>query len=232
MFLSVFCSPVEEHIIVAQVEHHVCHRVVLDFNVGLDASTVSHFATTNGVEHVGEAVGHLARLAITLQLVVDGLDAASTWNIVFAGGEFQTTVVRQFARRLHESLSVCTSTNHHGTVQILQRTAHNFRSRSRRSIHQHGNACQGVEWFGFRLISSVGSLDFAFRLHDGQTFSHEQVHDIHCLAEQSTAISSQVDDETLCPFVFQTDKRLAQIHTAILRELRQVDITHLVAHHA
>ena len=232
MTLLVFRSPVGQHIVVAQVEHHVCHRVVLDFNVGFDASTVSHLATANGVEHVGEAVGHLARLAITLQLVVDGLYAPSARNIVFTGSEFQTSVVRQFARRLHESLAVSPCANDNSTVQVLKRTTQNLRSRSRRAVHQHRQARERVERFRLRLVSGVGCLDFAFRLHDGQSFLHEQVHNVHRFAQQSTAIATKVDDKTLRTLVLQTDECLAKVHAAILRELRQVDISHLVAHHA
>ena len=82
------------------------------------------------------------------------------------------------------------------------------------------------------LVCRVGSLDLTFGLHDGQPLLHEQVHDVHGFAEQSTAIATKVDDKTFRTLVLQTDESLAQIHTAILRELRQVDVSHLVAHHA
>ena len=130
MALLVFRSPVGQYVVVAQVIHHVRHGVVLDFNVGLDTATISHLATANRVEHIREAVRHLTCLAVALQFVVDGLDASSAWDVVFASGEFQTSVVRQFARRLHKSLAVGPGANHHGAVQVLQRTTQDFGSRS------------------------------------------------------------------------------------------------------
>ena len=106
----------------AEIVCYIRQRVGFHFHVGLYSSAVAHLSTCLGVEHVGEAVGNMFGVSAVGMLVVDCLYATVAGDIVFSCRQFELAVIRQVNGCLNETLAVCPRAEHHGAVEVLERT--------------------------------------------------------------------------------------------------------------
>ena len=76
-------------------------------------------------------------IAATAFLVVDGLNTATTGNIVFRGGYLHVRVVRQVDGYLYQSFAVRARTYYYPAIQVLQGTAGNLAGTGCLAIYHH-----------------------------------------------------------------------------------------------
>ena len=129
MFGNILHLIVHQHRIgidIFEIISDVRQRVGFDFYVGLNASAVAHFTPIGRVKNLGQRVGYVLNVSPVTVFVVDGLNTSAAGNVVFVSRKFQTPVVRQIYRHLHEPLAIRAGTENHSTVKVLQAAARNL----------------------------------------------------------------------------------------------------------
>ena len=114
-----------------------------------------------GVEHLTERVGHMLCAATTVMSVVDSLNTATAWNVIFVRGELHLAVVGQVNRGLYEAFPIGTCAHNDSAVEVLKRTGCNLTGACSVVVDQHNDRNDGVDRFGCRLIVAVKTLHFA-----------------------------------------------------------------------
>ena len=160
--------------------------------------------------------------------IVKLLDAAAAGDIVLRNGHLQFAVVVEVARLLHQPLTVGALAHHHRAIKVLQRPANDLTCAGTLPIHQHHQGNARVHGFAQRLVGLVPFGDLAAGLHHQFVLRHEEVHDVHRFAEQTTAVAAQVQHHLGGALFLQLLHCGAYLLTGRLRETVQLDVAHLV----
>ena len=187
------------------------------------------------MEDLRQAVGQdLRPLTFTHRLVVNTLDAATAGDVVLGGGELDRPIVGQLHRRLHQPLAVTLDPHHHGTVEVLERTADDLRGGSRLRIDEYRQRNLGVKWL---VRSAVDDL-LAARIaptcrHDLLASRDEEVHDLDGLVDESASIVTQVQDEpTQLVLGLQLKEGFLHLRSSGIGEACQGDVAHILPYDA
>ena len=94
MCLTVFGTIADEYIIIGEIIDDVLHRIVFHFHIGHDAFTALHqTAVLSPIDRTVSSSAFLTARLFTFLLIINLLNTASAWDIVFGCGQFQVTIV-------------------------------------------------------------------------------------------------------------------------------------------
>ncbi len=155
---------VEELLDISQiVDHHGEGADILGIglHVGHQPLAVVHLAAVARRELADERIGDdLRRALVVMRRVVDALHATPRGDVVFGRGKLQIGVVAQRHQRLHQPLAVRALPHQNGAVGILQRAAHDLRSRSGVAVHEHHDrhvGQHGIRFGGIGVRRTLGA---------------------------------------------------------------------------
>ena len=122
--------------------------------------------------------------------VVDGLDAASAGDIVFADGYLHLAVVGHGQYILHQPFAVAALTDDGGTVEVLQASADYLAGRGRTVVDKYCQRNLGV--LGCHTGVALGVLrgHFAFGFHHQRAAWYPDVHYVHRLIHQPATVAA------------------------------------------
>ena len=237
VLLEIFHLPVEHRLRGVEsrrgeVEGDVGQRVGQHLDVGLDAAAVAHDAPVARGEGVGQRVGDMLRVASAPVAVVDGLDAASAGDVVFARGELDDAVVGQVEGRLHQSLAEGARAHDDGAVEVLEAAAGDLRGRGRLVVDEDDDGHHGVDRLHLGRKLAVGLLDLALHRQDGLALGHEHVDDGDGLLDASATVAPQVEDEALHALVLHVEHGAPHVAGAVLRVGGEAEIADAARLHA
>ena len=161
-------------------------------------------------------------------LVVDSLDTTTAGDIILGSGQLHLRIVGKIKGCLHQALAIGARSQHHGTVEVLQRTTGNLTGRSRLSVDHHHHGHHRIDGLHGGAVFVITAFQFANGLHYRLTIGYKHIHDTHGLGEQTAAIAAKVYDQGFHSLLFQIDKRPAEVTRAIFRERIQIDIAYTV----
>ena len=160
---------------------------------------------------MGQAVWNLFALLTVFSGVVNLLNAASAWGVVFCNGNLKLAAVWQLCRCLYKTLAVCALAHDNGTVFILQRTAHNLTGAGTGTIYKHKQRNLCVNRLICSFIYFFNFTPLAFCGYNGFTFWQEEVANIYCFSYYTTSIVSEVKNNGFSALLLQIKQSLLNL---------------------
>ena len=180
------------------------------------------------IECLCERIGHHFRRAAVVMLIVQLLDTAPAGYIILIGCKLQLAVIGKVYHALHKTFTVCFGAHDDGTVEVLQRTARNFRGRSRTVIHENHNGHQRIDGFNLRKIVAVNTLHLAAVAHNQLAFRHKTVHNINSFLLRSASISTQIKHQSLHPLALHLNDCVPNDLATTLSKRVQIEVAYTV----
>ena len=230
----VFCGVVECPLVAHDVVNQSVHFWEGDFYIGSDATTVAHLTAVSRVKHVAQTIGLVLERAVGVAVaVVDFLNQAATWNVVFGDGEFEQTVERQWAGGLHQSLAVGTTADNHGAVEVLECASGDFACRGRPAVDEHRQWHIGHDGLLRGFIHTVILCGAAFCGQHLSAFRQEEAENFDGFVHQSAAVAAQVEHHRLHGRVgLEFEQRLLHTLGRVLVVGVERDVAYVVFRHA
>ena len=164
--------------------------------------------------------------------IVNGLNTSPARYVVLGRRQFECRIVRQVHRHLHQALAKSARSQHHSSVEVLQRAASNFAGAGRIAVDKHHDGHHGVYGFNRCAVLVVRALQFSAVGNDEFSFWYEHVYDAYSLRFGSAAIAAKVEHKVLHAFLFKVEEGTAHLARAIFGKPRKVDVAHIVGLHA
>ena len=118
---------VKQHAFAEQALEDVTHQLRRDFDIRNDPPSFNDFTSTGGVKSVQRGVCLGMNFAgVVAVAVIEALHTSAARGVVFGHRHFHPSAVGEFLGLLHEPFSKRLFSHHDASVQILDRSSHNF----------------------------------------------------------------------------------------------------------
>ncbi len=151
---------VEDHVLNIKVQRDLAQHFGGVDDIGFDTATVVDQSPVAGVEPGNERIRNVTHTPVFIPVgIIQGLDTAAAWDVIFCRGHLELRVVFQLPGGLHKAFAEGPFTNNDRPVEILEGSGYNFGSGGRTAVDKNNNGNFRVEGLGGRIIIFIPLLD-------------------------------------------------------------------------
>ncbi len=199
-------------------------------HVGHDPAAVVDLPPACGTERGDQRVRHGSHAPVFVPVaVIERLDTPPARRVIFRRGEFDVSVLADRPGRLHEAFSEAPLSDHHGAIQILQRSGHDLAGRSRGAVDQHDQRHRGRNRLSDCPIGGIHLGHPPAGRHDNGIPGDEKSDDLHRFAQYPAGIATQIEHQPAHRFsalLLQGVQGRPHLVRALLGKAVQPDISH------